>query len=146
MIELYVNGKPRSSGSKSGFIIDGKVIMTPAGKYQKSWMEAVKWAAIEAGHNGKMLIEGPVLLNLVFSFLRPKSHFKKNGELTKSARPQPTCKPDLDKLNRAISDALTGLIWRDDSQVIELTASKVYAQPEGCKIIIHEYKGEKCQS
>jgi Holliday junction resolvase RusA-like endonuclease len=35
-------------------------------------------------------------------------------------------KPDLDKLLRAIGDGLTGVVWRDDSQVISISATKHY--------------------
>ena len=143
MIKLFINGKPRSAGSKSGFYNKktGKIIMAPAGKYQKPWMESVKCAAIEAGYNGEVLLEGPVHLRINFCFLRPKGHFKKDGSLTKSARPYPTVKPDLTKLTRAAEDALTGLIFRDDTQVIRQTTGKDYGQPEGAEVIIEEIEG-----
>ena len=142
MIELFVHGKPRTAGSKSGFLnkVTGKIIMTPAGKYQKSWMEAVKWAAIEKGYNGKFILEKAIKLSIQFIFLRPKRHLKKNGELTKSARPYHTTRPDLCKLTRAVEDALTGLIWRDDSQIITHCTSKAYGSPQGCYIKIEEIK------
>jgi len=142
MIELFVHGRPRAAGSKSAFLNkkSGKIIVTAAGKYQKSWMESVKYAAIEAGYNGKMLLEGPVHLTIYFHCLRPKGHFKKSGGLTKSARKYPTVKPDLTKLTRAVEDALTGLIWRDDSQVVIQDTRKLYAQPQGAQIIINDMK------
>lgn len=41
---------------------------------------------------------------------------------------QPSVRPDLDKLCRAVLDALTDAgIWHDDSQVCSLSAIKVYA-------------------
>jgi Holliday junction resolvase RusA-like endonuclease len=42
-------------------------------------------------------------------------------------RALPTVYPDLDKLVRAVLDALTGRVWDDDAQVCELIASKRYA-------------------
>jgi hypothetical protein len=36
-------------------------------------------------------------------------------------------KPDLDKLTRAVKDALTLVVWQDDSQVVQMTARKAYA-------------------
>ena len=139
-IKIFVNGKPRTAGSKSAFVNKKtkKIIVAPAGKHQVAWMDTVRWAFIRAGYNGKMLVEGPIHLVLNFTFLRPKSHYKKSGGLTKSARAYPTGKPDLSKLNRAVEDALTGLIWRDDSQVVQLNSEKRYGLPEGCKIYIKE--------
>ena len=147
MIELFVNGKPRTAGSKSAFFNKktGKIIVAPAGKYQKPWMEMVRWAAIEKGYNGKFILEGAIKLTIEFTFRRPKSHFKKNGELTKSAHPYHTTKPDLTKLTRAVEDALTGLIWIDDSQIIVQATLKRYmtnnaGEAEGCYVKIEEIK------
>ncbi|HHK41746.1 MAG TPA: RusA family crossover junction endodeoxyribonuclease, partial [Planctomycetaceae bacterium] len=38
-----------------------------------------------------------------------------------------TSRPDLDNLVKSTKDALNGLAWRDDSQVVELSAGKCYA-------------------
>ena len=138
MKELFVCGKPRTSGSKTGYIKNGKMILAPAGKYQKPWQEAVKWAAIQKGYHRMILLEGHLKLSVQFIFLRPKGHFKRDGELTKSARTHHTTKPDLDKLTRAVADALTGIIWRDDSQIVEIEANKTYGSPEGAYIKIEE--------
>jgi Holliday junction resolvase RusA-like endonuclease len=44
--------------------------------------------------------------------------------------------PDLDKLVRAILDSLTGVVWRDDAQVVDIVARKVYAETPGVDIAI----------
>ena len=75
------------------------------------------------------LLLGPVLVRLVFTVRRPKGHF---GTGRNARRLKPTApwyaasRPDLDKLARAVLDALTGIAWRDDGQVSVLIASKVY--------------------
>lgn len=38
-----------------------------------------------------------------------------------------TKKPDVDKLFRMLGDAMTGIVWRDDSQVCYSSINKVYA-------------------
>ena len=51
--------------------------------------------------------------------------------------------PDLDKLVRAVGDALTRLAWRDDSQIVAWHAYKHYATPEhpvGARITIQELR------
>jgi crossover junction endodeoxyribonuclease RusA len=60
---------------------------------------------------------------------RPKSLPKRVTHMTK--------KPDIDKLIRAVLDALKGVAWCDDSQVVSVYASKRYGQP-GCKVEIFE--------
>ncbi len=41
-------------------------------------------------------------------------------------RSQPTCKPDLDNLIKAVKDSVNGIVWLDDAQVTEMRAVKVY--------------------
>jgi hypothetical protein len=41
--------------------------------------------------------------------------------------PEHVVKPDLDKLVRAVGDALTGILYRDDAQIVSLNASKRFA-------------------
>ena len=52
-------------------------------------------------------------------------------ELQKPQRPTRDfpIRPDLDKLVRAVLDALTGVVWVDDSQVTQIVASKVFGSP-----------------
>lgn len=72
---------------------------------------------------------GPVTVYLSFDLPRPKAHYGtgRNSETLKPSAPLlHTSKPDLDKLVRAVLDALTGVAWRDDSQVCLVNARKWY--------------------
>lgn len=62
-------------------------------------------------------LDGPVALTIYFCFKRPKS--------VKPGSPH-VKRPDLDNLAKTVKDALTGLAWHDDSQVIDLHAFKRY--------------------
>jgi crossover junction endodeoxyribonuclease RusA len=73
------------------------------------------------------LFYGPVQVVIEIRVPRPKSHLKKNGEPKPSAPPFPLTKPDMDKVERVILDALTGIFYKDDAQVILKRTSKVYA-------------------
>ena len=134
IIELFVPGIARTAGSKSAFKDKfGKVHLTHAGKYSKGWMDSVKWWALKTYGERTILLTCPVILKLIFFRRRPKGHYGtgRNAGLLKDSSPEyPTSKPDLDKLNRAISDALTGIVFKDDSQVVKLESSKFYCGPE----------------
>ena len=71
-------------------------------------------------------IEGPVRMSL--DFYLSKGHTVK--------RLLPTVPPDLDKLIRAVLDALTGIAYQDDAQVVELLTSKKYGAEPGVDISI----------
>lgn len=96
-------------------------------------MDSVKWFAMQKYGRRTVLLAGPIELKLIFYMARPKGHFrtgKHAGELRESAPEHPTSKPDLTKLTRAVEDALTGIIWKDDSQVVQQDTKKVYCEPE----------------
>jgi crossover junction endodeoxyribonuclease RusA len=68
-------------------------------------------------------IAGPVDITLTFWLPRPPS-------VSAKRRPTPCCKPDLDKLVRAVLDALSGIAYVDDAQVVVLMAGKRYADAQ----------------
>jgi crossover junction endodeoxyribonuclease RusA len=83
------------------------------------WRAAIQWMARQEMRGGA-LITGPVCVIIRFDRPRPMGHFGKNG-LNASGRRSayPATRPDLGKLARAIEDALTGIVYRDDSQIVE---------------------------
>ena len=127
--DFLVEGTPVPQGSKTGFVVGKRAIVTDANKTQlKPWRQVVA-AAARAAYDGPR-IEGPVLLVVEFRFLRPKS----------VKREWPSVKPDLDKLERALLDGLTDSgIWRDDSQVVSMPSKKVYAERAGVHVQLGEY-------
>ena len=129
LIEFFVAGVPATSGSKTGFYNPKikRVIMVPANKKQKPWMAYVRAVAVEY-YSGPP-ITGPIKLHLNFFLPRPKSHYGsgKNHEQVKASAPEyPQGRPDRLKLARAVEDALTSIIWRDDSQVVDGNTIKLY--------------------
>ena len=127
-IEFFVEGIPASQGSKRHV---GRGILIESSKRVKPWRSDVRIAAQEArGDRLPVPKPGPIYLTLTFWFPRPKSHYGtgRNADILKPSAPASmTVKPDIDKLERAILDALTGVLWEDDSQVVHLTATKRYA-------------------
>lgn len=80
--------------------------------------------------NGGVCIENqPIGLEIEFGFVRPKS-------VSEKKRPFHTVKPDIDKLGRAILDALTNVAYKDDSQVTQLLLKKKYADEDYIDITI----------
>ena len=85
----------------------------------------------------------PVRLTLVFYMKRPLSHYVGLAGDIKIAylRVAHDTVPDLDKLVRAVMDALTECVYSDDSQVIDVAASKRYVpnatHPPGVEVTIN---------
>lgn len=134
-LSLFVPGRPAPQGSKRHV---GKGVMVESSKEVKPWRESIRWAVLEWAH-GELNAEGPMSVRLVFIMPRPAS--------TPKRRTPPAVKrPDVDKLVRAVLDALSSaFVWRDDSQVVELYAAKRIAEPEeapGVQILVQSLTDE----
>lgn len=143
MITFEVLGKPEPRGSKRAIPIfvrrkgqapaplmkNGHLVTRAIDDNPKSkpYMQAIAWEAAQLMH-GK-LIDGPVKLEVQFVMSRPKAQFRTSGELKFWAPAFPLTKPDATKLLRGLEDALKGIVWRDDSQVTEQHAFKIFGEP-----------------
>lgn len=79
-------------------------------------------------------IDGPVRLSIRATFMPARSWTIKK---TKAMLHQPhTQRPDLDNCAKAILDALNRIAWADDTQVAELTVSKVWGPVAGTVVQI----------
>lgn len=130
-IQFIVPGIPAPGGSKRPFInkYTGRVSITEDCKRSKPWRAVVALCAQEYCRDP---FTGPVAVEVTFIMPRPKGHFRtgKNAGLVKFGAPfYPVTKPDCTKLWRSTEDALKGICWADDSQVVEQTVRKVYGQP-----------------
>jgi crossover junction endodeoxyribonuclease RusA len=132
MSEVFfsVLGMPIAQGSK-------RVVPTKAGpraiesneKTLRPWRQEI---AVEAQQRmgSTPLWRGPVRVTAYFFMPRPKGHYGtgRNADTLRPSAPRfPSSKPDLDKLLRAVLDALSGIVFADDSQVVSLDIAKLYA-------------------
>ena len=123
---FWVYGTPQTQGSMRAFVIGKRAVMTSTNKQLKSWRQRVAQAARDVGW-GDELIDGPVSVMMVFYVARPRSHFNAKGLKTNAPELPASHVGDLDKLVRAIGDALTGVIWTDDRRIVSIVAEKHYA-------------------
>lgn len=134
-VSFFVPGIPKPQGSKRGFVRGGKaVLVEAAGQAHKDWRATVALAAAESYVPMTGLLDGPLTLDVTFTMPKPKSRPKR--------RPMPDSAPDLDKLLRLVGDSLTGVVWRDDAQVVECHARKLYGERPGARITVTRYPVE----
>lgn len=110
----------------------------------RHWRQQVASLAAEQ-MGGEPLWDGAVSLCLRFLRPRPKSHFgtgKNASKLKASADPHPIQRPDTVKLTRAVEDALTGVVWRDDSQVVHHELDKCWGERFELRVTIRHLKSE----
>lgn len=133
MIRFFAPGVPATKGSRRAFVHrhTGRVVSMNDNPREKAWAAIVALAAQEAMQRaGVAPLDGPVALVFDFRFARPKGHMGAKG-VRPSAPPAPAVKPDWDKISRSTGDALAGICYRDDAQVVEALVTKRYAGGPG---------------
>lgn len=109
---------------------------TPAKHPVNVFKAAVQMAAATA-YDGPPL-QGPLAIDLEFVFPRTKQQTWKTKPML---RMRHTKKPDRDNLEKAVFDALKGLVWVDDSQVCAGSSSKWVAagdEQPGVSVVIRQ--------
>lgn len=128
MITFTVFGIPKPKGSLKPFTYqkEGKTkVAMSRDKKHVDWENLVRNEAQRHAQNGYST--NPLRIKLEFYLTKPKSRIRKYS----NPYPYPSTRPDLDKLVRSILDSLTGVLFKDDSQVCEIEAFKMYvADPD----------------
>lgn len=128
-VSFTVYGLPRAQGSMR------PVVSKSTGRaFNKvdprllAWRQTVAETAMTKARGEPLA--GPLVLIARFYLPRPKSAPKRVV--------YPAKRPDLDKLVRAVGDALAGVLYHDDAQIVELRARKDYGAPVRCEIQVLE--------
>ena len=134
LIDFEVSGVPQPQGSTRAFVTkSGKAVTTSANKALKPWrQDFAMMAQIAMREAGAEVTNEAVHLKLMFYFQRPKS--------LKRSVVHKTTRPDCDKLARSVFDSLTGICYRDDSQVVSLEAYKRFGERAYTRVIVEEAK------
>ncbi len=134
MIQVFVPGIPQPQGSKNAYVRGSRAVLVEANKKLPAWRKLVT-EKLEAANVSCQPLENAVTLEVIFFFQQAKSNKKSF----------PAQKPDTDKLIRAINDSGTDAgIFKDDSQVVEIIAKKLWATeetPPGALIEFREFYG-----
>ena len=140
-VTFHVDGIPVPKGS---LVRMPNGAMLPAGGKESrirasTWREDVR-AEARAAMGDDDLFRGALRVMIDVTLPYPKSSIRKyqHGWWPDIK------KPDVDKLARGVLDHLTGIVWVDDAQVINLAISKGYAWDDrpGADIVIDEVPEE----
>lgn len=139
--EIFVEGEPVPEGSMKAFPYLRKnggmgVSMVHQNPTLQSWRDSISKAFLDkygeppdGGWIGRHI---PVSVDVGFYMSRPKT--------SKLDRPS-SKKSDIDKLCRAVNDAMSGIVYYDDCQIVSLQAEKFFADSivnPGVHILVKE--------
>lgn len=83
-------------------------------------------------------LEGPLRAEVRLYFPIPKSETKGNARKMSSGEIRPAKRPDLDNCLKAIFDALNGIAYDDDSQIVSVTCEKYYGKEPRAVVGVEE--------
>ena len=149
---VVICGVAQPAGSKQAFVPTdkktGNPYRGPGGRIivnvvddnpkSKGWKKLVADEARKAW-GARKLLDGPLFVRAVFYQERPGAHFGtgRNAELIKQSAPAfPMTRPDVLKMMRGVEDALTSVVYIDDSRIVDEVLSKRYGSPARVEISI----------
>lgn len=128
MVSLTVYGHPvPKARARTVRMKNGRTMsFTPA--KTANWEDSIRAQALRSRPG--QLLDGPLVMEATFYLLRPKSKPKKVK--------YPDTKPDLDNLVKSVKDALEGIIYTNDSRIVEEVVRKRYDDPPRVEITVRQ--------
>jgi len=137
-IHFQVEGDPKGKG-RPRFSRAGKFTRVYTDKQTLDYEAVIKFFAAQAMGSTDPL-ETPVSVFLYIRHAVPQSYSKKRTEACLSGLEQPCKKPDIDNIAKTYLDGMNGVIFKDDTQVIDLHVKKVYSAVPGVDVMVMEVK------
>jgi len=135
-VMFSVDGIPHGKG-RPRFRRIGNFVSTYTDAKTKIYEALVKEAAQKAMGSSEPL-ETPLAFYCYIRLPIPKSYSKKRTEACLSGSELPTKKSDIDNYCKSIMDALNGVVYLDDSQVVHMVATKKYDIVAGVDVMVME--------
>jgi Holliday junction resolvase RusA-like endonuclease len=133
VIQFTVYGNPVAQG-RPRFSTQGGFTKAFDPAKSKDFKKYVKLVASE--HRPDHLLDGPLKMEVKIYKSTLKSFSKKKTQQAESGIIRPTTKPDVDNYVKGVKDALNSVIWKDDSQVVDLVVSKWYSEQPRVEVTI----------
>jgi Holliday junction resolvase RusA-like endonuclease len=136
MITFKVDADPVGK-QRARYAKRGNFVQTYTPDKTRNYESLIKEAAIEAMGSSEPL-ETPVTLYLYIRAPIPKSLPKKRIEACLNGLEKPIKKPDASNVLKSVEDAMNGVVYKDDSQIVNIHVSKVYSSVSGIDVCIKE--------
>ncbi len=137
VINFIVPGTPIAKG-RPKFRRIGKFVSTYSPKKTMDYETLVSTAARKAMGDQEPL-ETPLSLYLYISMPIPDSYSKKRRADCLIGTEQHTKRPDADNILKCVEDSMNGIVYKDDSQIVNLHVRKLYAEHAQVEIVVSEH-------
>ena len=132
-IKFTVPGQPVAQGRPKFTTIGGHARAYDP-KKSVDYKKIVAYHAMQ--HKPKQLLKGELEVEILIFKECLKSFSRKNMELAELGQLRPITKPDADNYAKGPLDAMKGIIWKDDGQIVDLIARKFYSSRPRIEITV----------
>lgn len=136
MVTFKVDGVPVPKG-RARYVRRGNHISTYTPEKTRTYETLIKDAARQAMGVSEPL-ETPVSLYLYIRVPIPASATKKRLQAIADGSEKPTKKPDASNVLKSVEDGMNGVVYKDDSQIVNIHVTKVYSSEPGVDICVKE--------
>ena len=136
MVTFKVDANPVGK-QRARYAKRGNFVQTYTPDKTRTYESLIKEAATEAMGSSEPL-ETPVNLYLYIRAPIPKSYSKKKIADCLNGIEKPIKKPDASNVLKSVEDAMNGVVYRDDCQIVNFHVSKVYSSQSGIDVCVKE--------
>ena len=136
MVTFKVDADPVGK-QRARYVKRGNFVSTYTPEKTRTYEALLKDAAIEAMGSSEPL-ETPVNLYLYIRAPIPKSYSKKKVADCLNGFEKPIKKPDASNVLKSVEDAMNGVVYRDDCQIVNFHVTKVYSSQSGIDVCVKE--------
>ena len=136
IVTFNVEGTPVPK-ARARHVLHGTRLRTYTPEKTRSYETLIKESAKQAMGSSEPL-ETPVSLYLYIRVPIPKSCTKKRLEAIQNGLEKPIKKPDASNILKSVEDGMNGVVYKDDSQIVNIHVTKVYSSQAGVDICVKE--------
>ena len=131
-----VFGEPVGKG-RPRFAKRGNFVSTYTPQKTKTYEDEIRLMA-KAAMGASEALETPVTVAIYIRVGIPASFSKQKRKDALANIERPTKKPDIDNIAKCFLDAMNGIVYLDDKQVVSLHITKVYAETPAVEVMVKE--------
>jgi Holliday junction resolvase RusA-like endonuclease len=141
MIKIEFPGEPRGKGRPRSRVAwtkqDKPFVAIYTDAETRKYEEDIAWAA-KAIMRASPPLGGPLVVWIEAYFPVPQSWSRPKRDAALAGVIRPIGKPDFDNIAKSACDALKGIVWMDDSRIVEAHVTKKYSERPVLKISVEE--------
>jgi Holliday junction resolvase RusA-like endonuclease len=144
---IQVLGEPRGKGRPRSRIArakSGQLFVSVYTDAQTREYEQCLRAAARAAMGGRAPLSGPLALTLIARFAVPASWNNAKCDAAFAGVVRPAKKPDIDNIAKMV-DAFNGIVWRDDSQIVEASITKLYSREPALIVSVRQLSAARAE-